>query len=53
MRLTAREEKKVKYDSIWVRFTKLDEVLDKIRAEDKVEEYIELKTEEYENVDVD
>ena len=53
VRLTAREEKKVKYDSIWVRFTKLDEVLDKIRAEDKVEEYIELKTEEYENVDVD
>ena len=43
VKLTAREGSKVKYDSIWIRFTELDKVLEDLRADNKVEEMIELK----------
>lgn len=40
VKLTAREGDRVQYDSIWVRFTEFDKVMNKIRADNKVEEYI-------------
>ena len=43
VKLTAREGSKVKYDSIWIRFTELDKILEGLRSENKVEEYIEIK----------
>ena len=43
VKLTAREGSKVKYDSIWIRFTELDKVLDGLRSDNKVEEMIEIK----------
>ena len=43
VKLTAREGSKVKYDSIWIRFTELDKVLEGLRADNKVEEMIEIK----------
>jgi len=43
VKLTEREDSKVKYDSIWIRFTELDKTLDSLRADNKVEEMIELK----------
>ena len=43
VKLTAREGSKVKYDSIWIRFTELDKILDGLRKDNKVEEMIELK----------
>jgi len=43
VKLTAREGTKVKYDSIWIRFTELDKILDSLRSDNKVEEYIEIK----------
>ena len=42
VKLTAREGSKVKYDSIWIRFTELDKILDGLRKDNKVEEMIEL-----------
>ncbi|MBR6961941.1 SurA N-terminal domain-containing protein [Candidatus Saccharibacteria bacterium] len=43
VKLTERDGSKVKYDSIWIRFTELDKVLEGLRADNKVEEMIELK----------
>ncbi|MBR6166719.1 SurA N-terminal domain-containing protein [Candidatus Saccharibacteria bacterium] len=43
VKLTERDGSKVKYDSIWIRFTELDKALEGLRADNKVEEMIELK----------
>lgn len=43
VKLTARSEGKVSYESIWIRFSKLADDLQKIRDEDKVKEYINLE----------
>lgn len=40
VKLTERKNGKVKYDSIWIRFTEFDKVMNKIRADNKVDEYI-------------
>ncbi len=40
VKLTAREGDKVKYDSVWIRFTEFDKLMQQIRSENKVEEYI-------------
>ena len=42
VKLTAREGTKVKYDSVWIRFTELNKILDGLRSDNKVEEMIEL-----------
>jgi len=43
VKLTAREGNKVKYDSVWIRFTEFDKVMEQIRSENKVEEYIDVE----------
>lgn len=43
VKLTAREGTKVKYDSIWVRFTEFDKKISEIRNDNKIEEYIEVE----------
>jgi hypothetical protein len=40
VKLTERNENKVKYDSIWIRFTEFGKVMNKIREENKIEELI-------------
>lgn len=40
VKLTAREGDRVQYDSVWIRFTEFDKAMNKIRADNKVEEYI-------------
>ncbi len=43
VKLTAREGTKVKYDSIWVRFTEFDKKISEIRNDNKIDEYIEVE----------
>ena len=43
VKLTARENNKVKYDSIWVRFTEFDKKMQEIRNDNKIDEYIEVE----------
>lgn len=43
VKLTAREGNKVKYDSIWVRFTEFDKKMQEIRNDNKIDEYIEVE----------
>lgn len=43
VKLTAREGSKVKYDSIWVRFTEFDKKMQSIRNDNKIDEYIEVE----------
>ncbi|MBR5418900.1 SurA N-terminal domain-containing protein [Candidatus Saccharibacteria bacterium] len=43
VKLTEREDSRVRYDSIWVSFTEFDIQMQKMREDNKVEEYIELK----------
>ena len=43
VKLTAREGNSVKYDSVWVRFTEFKNVIEKIRSDSKVEEFIEVE----------
>jgi len=40
VKLTAKDGNKVKYDSIWVRFTEFDNVMNQIRNDGKIKEYI-------------
>jgi len=43
VKLTEREDSRVRYDSIWVSFTEFDIQMQRMRDDNKVEEYIELK----------
>ena len=43
VKLTAKAEGKVSYASIWIRFSKLADDLQKIRDEEKIKEYIKLE----------
>lgn len=43
VKLTEREDSRVRYDSIWVRFTEFDNRIQKLREDKKVDEYIKLE----------
>ncbi|MBR5670013.1 SurA N-terminal domain-containing protein [Candidatus Saccharibacteria bacterium] len=43
VKLTEREDSRVRYDSIWVRFTEFDDRIQKLREENKIDEYIKLE----------
>lgn len=40
VKLTAREDGRVQYDSVWIRFTQFDKIMNQIRGDNKIEEYI-------------
>jgi len=40
VKLTAREGDRVQYDSVWIRFTEFSRVVNQIRADNKIEEFI-------------
>ena len=43
VKLTEREGSRVRYESIWVRFTEFDNRMQKLREEGKIDEYIKLE----------
>ena len=53
VKLTAKDENKVSYQSIWVRFTWFDEVMQKLRDENKVHEKISIEIEEKNDEEVE